>query len=102
MQRLLVLAVSVSLLLATTGAVDAAQGGKAAAVAKQEDGFGVNPIRRVVTMLQMMAKKVAAEGEKEEEMFDKFMCYCETSGSALRKSIEEAEAKVPQLEADIK
>merc|ERR1719399_1131014 len=63
----------------------------------QEDGFGANPIRRVVTMLQMMAKKVAAEGEKEEAMFEKFMCYCETSGGALQKSIDEAEAKVPQL-----
>merc|ERR1719265_1086464 len=45
----------------------------------------------------MMAKKVAAEGEKEEEMFEKFMCYCETSGDTLKKSIEEAEAKVPEL-----
>merc|ERR1719265_2318182 len=45
----------------------------------------------------MMAKKVAAEGEKEEEMFEKFMCYCETAGDTLKKSIEEAEAKVPEL-----
>merc|ERR1719409_113890 len=68
-----------------------------ASAAKDQDGFGVNPIRRVVTMLQMMAKKVTAEGEKEEELFDKFMCYCETSGNDLKKSIEEAEAKVPEL-----
>merc|ERR1719421_2596293 len=50
-------------------------------------------------MLQMMAKKVTAEGEKEEELFEKFMCYCETAGSDLQKSIDEAEAKVPQLQA---
>merc|ERR1719456_1143452 len=61
-----------------------------------------NPIRRVVTMLQMMVKKVEAEGEKEEELFDKFMCYCETSGSELEKSIDEGTAKVSQLESDIK
>merc|ERR1719502_2490166 len=83
-------------LLLVAGSVNAS-GGKTTAVASQEDGFGINPIRRVVTMLQMMAKKVAAEGEKEEEMYEKFMCYCETSGSALQKSIEEAEAKVPEL-----
>merc|ERR1719399_1050003 len=53
-------------------------------------------------MLQMMAKKVTAEGEKEEELFEKFMCYCETAGSDLQKSIEAAEAKIPQLESDIK
>merc|ERR1719502_1220041 len=83
-------------LLLVAGSVNAS-GGKTTAVASQEDGFGINPIRRVVTMLQMMAKKVAAEGEKEEEMYEKFMCYCETSGKALQKSIEDAEAKVPEL-----
>jgi len=61
-----------------------------------------NPMRRVVTMLQMMAKKVEAEGEKEQEMFEKFMCYCKTSGETLGASIADAETKIPQLESDIK
>merc|ERR1719161_3452453 len=50
----------------------------------------------------MMAKKVAAEGEKEEELFDKFMCYCETSGKDLEKSIDDTKTKATQLESDIK
>jgi chromosome segregation ATPase len=61
-----------------------------------------NPIRRVVTMLQMMVKKVEAEGEKEKELFEKFMCYCKSSKETLAKSIEDAETKVPQLESSIK
>jgi len=61
-----------------------------------------NPIRRVVTMLQMMQKKVEAEGVKEKELFDKFMCYCKSSKETLAKSIEDAGVKVPQLESDIK
>merc|ERR1719265_2116508 len=48
-----------------------------------------------------MAKKVAAEGEKEEAMYEKFMCYCETSGGALQKSIDDAMTKVPQLNSAI-
>lgn len=56
-----------------------------------------NPIRRVVTMLQMMQKKVAAEGKEEEELFLKFMCYCKTGTGDLTKSISAAESKVPQL-----
>merc|ERR1719316_1250940 len=63
---------------------------------------GANPIRRIVTMLQDMVKKVEAEGLKEKELYEKFMCYCKTSGSELTKSIEDAEVKIPQLEADIK
>eukprot|EP00746_Dinoflagellata_sp_MGD_P140490 gnl/MRDRNA2_/MRDRNA2_73729_c0_seq1.p1 gnl/MRDRNA2_/MRDRNA2_73729_c0~~gnl/MRDRNA2_/MRDRNA2_73729_c0_seq1.p1 ORF type:complete len:716 (-),score=266.05 gnl/MRDRNA2_/MRDRNA2_73729_c0_seq1:276-2423(-) len=61
-----------------------------------------NPIRRVVTMLQMMQKKVEAEGVKEKELFEKFMCYCKSSKETLAKSIEDAGVKVPQVESDIK
>jgi len=61
-----------------------------------------NPIRKVVTMLQGMQKKVTAEGEKEAELFEKYMCYCKTSGGDLSKSIGDANTKIPQLGADIK
>merc|ERR1719240_1897676 len=53
-------------------------------------------------MLQMMQKKIEAEGEKEEEIYEKFFCYCETGAATLKKSIEDAEEKIPQLESDIK
>merc|ERR1719161_1630472 len=60
-----------------------------------------NPIRKVVNMLQMMSKKITAEGKKEDELFDKFMCYCKTGGSTLGTSIAEAEAKVPAVGSDL-
>merc|ERR1719443_1763090 len=53
-------------------------------------------------MLQMMVKKVEAEGKKETELFEKFMCYCKTGKETLGKSIADAEEKIPQLESDIK
>merc|ERR1719265_2517102 len=49
-----------------------------------------------------MQKKVEAEGEKEAELFEKFMCYCKSSGETLGKSIADAEVKMPQVAADIK
>merc|ERR1719272_2317326 len=61
-----------------------------------------NPMRRVITMLQMMVKKVEDEGKKETELFEKFMCYCKTGQDTLGKSIADAEEKIPQLESDIK
>jgi septal ring factor EnvC (AmiA/AmiB activator) len=63
---------------------------------------GANPIRKVVTMLQNMQKKVQAEGEHEQKLFDKYMCYCKNGGSNLGKSIADANTKIPQLGADIK
>merc|ERR1719440_1519923 len=73
------------------------------AVASRTDSTAaINPIRRVVSMLQMMAKKVEAEGKSEKALFDKFMCWCETDGAALEASIKAAEEKIPQLESKIK
>lgn len=74
-----------------------------AAAAKQgaELTMTANPIRKVVNMLQAMQKKVAAEGDKEEELFEKFMCYCKNGASALEKSIADAEAKAPELVSEI-
>merc|ERR1719439_465785 len=49
-----------------------------------------------------MEKKVQAEGEKEAELFEKYMCYCKNAGGDLSKSIGDANTKIPQLGADIK
>jgi chromosome segregation ATPase len=73
----------------------------ATAVVKQEAEVSANPIRKVVSMLQSMQKKITAEGEKEKELFDKFNCYCQNGDQALAKSISEAEAKSPQVSSDI-
>jgi len=61
-----------------------------------------NPIRKVVTMLQNIQKKVEAEGEKEEALFKKYMCYCKNSGGDLQASIDASGAKIPEVEAAIK
>merc|ERR1719213_1512662 len=50
----------------------------------------------------MMMKKIEAEKEKEQELYDKFMCYCNTADETLGKSIQDADTKIPQLESDIK
>jgi len=73
-----------------------------ASAVEVSSGASVNPIRKVVTMLQMMQNKVTAEGKAAEELYDKFMCYCETGKEALEKSIADAEAKIIQLEAAVK
>jgi len=61
-----------------------------------------NPIRKVVSMLQAMQKKVTEEGAKEKALYEKFMCYCQTSGGKLRESVAAAQGKMPALSASIK
>merc|ERR1719201_1467272 len=74
----------------------------AALTAEQNAALAANPVRKVVTMLQMMVKKIEEEGVKEKELYDKFMCYCKTADETLGKSIGDADTKIPQLESDIK
>jgi len=62
---------------------------------------GANPIRKVVTMLQNMEKKVVAEGEKQDALYEKFMCYCQSSGDGLAKGVAEAKMRIPELESSI-
>merc|ERR1719313_552946 len=69
---------------------------------EQRTALSANPIRKVVTMLQMMMKKIEAEGVKEKDLYDKFMCYCNNADETLGKSIQDADTKIPQLESDIK
>jgi septal ring factor EnvC (AmiA/AmiB activator) len=88
-------AVAMMFLLAFPVAASASQ-------ASEVTSMSANPIRKVVTMLQSMVKKVEAEGEKEKELFEKYMCYCKTSGGDLSKSISDADTKMPELAADIK
>jgi len=73
----------------------------AGAADKNIAASNANPIRRVVNLLQKMAKKVAAEGVKEKELYDKFMCYCQTGNGELAQSIADSTAKVPQVQSDI-
>merc|ERR1719399_350046 len=61
-----------------------------------------NPVRKEVTMMQMMQNKVTEEGKKAEDLFDKFMCYCETADGTLAKEISDMEAKVTQLTQALK
>ena len=72
-----------------------------AAAVRGKEAASENPIRRIVNLLQAMAKEIEADGEKDEEMHEKYMCYCETNTKTLGASITELTEKVPQIEASI-
>lgn len=65
------------------------------------DDSSKNPIRKVVNLLQQMVKTVEEEGEKEEELYKKYSCYCKTGTADLQLSISTNDAKVPAVQSDI-
>ena len=60
-----------------------------------------NPIRKVVTLLQDMQKEIQTEGEVEQKMYDKFMCYCDGNTGEMAKSVEEAAQRITELKAKL-
>jgi len=61
----------------------------------------LNPVRKVVNLLQSMQKKIEAEGESEKKLYEQYMCYCKTGGSDLGASISAAQEKIPAVTSDI-
>jgi len=53
-------------------------------------------------MLQKMQAKVEKEAKTELALFEKFMCYCKTSGGDLDAGIKEGENKIESLTAALK
>ena len=54
----------------------------------------VNPIRRVVTLLQEMAKKITEGGEQKAAMYENLECYCGTTSQELKTNVKEGSARI--------
>jgi len=61
-----------------------------------------NPIRKVVNLLQSLREEVEAEGRKEKELFDKFVCYCTTNTEKLTAAIDTGRSNIGDYEATMK
>jgi hypothetical protein len=61
-----------------------------------------NPMRKIITMLQDMAKEIEREGEVETEIFDKALCACEGGEKGLQTSIDESTAAIAENSAALK
>merc|ERR1719454_913801 len=65
-----------------------------AAASSTRSAMEANPIRKIVTLMQDMQKEIEAEGEKEKGLFDKFMCYCETTTASLSSGAATAKSNI--------
>jgi len=61
-----------------------------------------SPIRRIVTLMQDMQKEIEAEGAKEKELYDKFMCFCSDNSGQMETKVQEGQAKIAELTSSVK
>merc|ERR1719160_936438 len=61
------------------------------------EGSNENPIRKVVRLMQDMQKEIETELAKEKELFEKFMCICDTYDDELAAAAAKAKDQIKQL-----
>merc|ERR1719456_1828858 len=62
---------------------------------------GENPIRKIVRLLQKMQTEINEEGERDKDLNEKFVCYCQTNDGELSDSTASLRARIPEIEASI-
>jgi len=60
-----------------------------------------SPVEKIVTLLNEMQSKVEADGAKEEQMYNKFACWCENSAKRKAAAIESAQSEMRKLGQEI-
>merc|ERR1719160_372574 len=65
------------------------------------EGSNENPIRKVVRLMQDMQKEIETELTKEKELFEKFMCICDTYDDELAATAQKATAQIKELSSKI-
>jgi len=68
---------------------------------QQLESQNVSPIKRVIALLETMRSELVAEADKEAEMYDKMVCWCETNEKEKTKAIADAEALDKELTSEI-
>merc|ERR1719331_3128228 len=61
----------------------------------------LNPITRVVQLMEGLAKKTEADGKAEEDLFEKYVCWYKTVVSSKKASNAEAKDRIESLTAYI-
>merc|ERR1719301_452653 len=59
------------------------------------------PVTKVVTLLKDMLKQLEKEAEEDQEIYDAMACWCTTNDKDKTKAIDDAEAKINQLQDHI-
>jgi len=73
----------------------------ALSVAALREASGVNPVTKVVGLLEEMKAQVEEEAKEDEKVFNNHGCWCETNEKEKKQAIVDATARLERLSAAI-
>jgi len=60
-----------------------------------------SPVKRVILLLEQMRSELTAEGNKEAEMYDQMVCWCETNEKEKTKDVATGEGRIADLMSEM-
>jgi hypothetical protein len=66
-----------------------------------QNAFAINPVTRVVELMEGLIKKIESDGKAEEELFENYVCWYKTVTSAKKTTNAEAGDRINSLTAYI-
>merc|ERR1719329_409919 len=73
----------------------------ALSAAALREASGVNPVTKVVGLLEEMKTQVEEEAKEDEKVFDNHKCWCETNEKEKKQAIVDGNARLERLAATI-
>merc|ERR1719329_1519254 len=73
----------------------------ALSAAALREASGVNPVTKVVGLLEEMKTQVEEEAKEDEKVFSNHACWCETNEKEKKQAIVDGNARLERLAADI-
>merc|ERR1719329_1226087 len=73
----------------------------ALSAAALREASGVNPVTKVVGLLEEMKTQVEEEAKEDEKVFDNHKCWCETNEKEKKQAIVDGNARLDRLAAAI-
>merc|ERR1740117_1984880 len=70
-------------------------------VSALREASGVNPVTKVVGLLEEMKTQVEEEAKEDEKVFSNHKCWCETNEKEKKQAIVDGNARLDRLAADI-
>jgi len=72
-----------------------------ASVAAHEKESHKNPVERVVQLIEGLKAKIIADGSSEQQVYDKYACWCEKTTARKAAAIENAKQLIDELSKSI-
>mmetsp|Transcript_57530 Transcript_57530/g.132618 ORF Transcript_57530/g.132618 Transcript_57530/m.132618 type:complete len:685 (-) Transcript_57530:51-2105(-) len=63
--------------------------------------FTASPVSRVVNLIREMRAKIVADEKAEQQVYDRYACWCEKTTTRKAKDIEDARTKIGELGSEI-